>query len=129
MSGSAVVSGNTAKAGGGGVRVNNYCSFILEGGTIYGASEGDNANKAKENAALDIPPEAFDIKWGASGAYTKGGVAQTAESEIGSSNDTLIAVAPEKKKTAAKDAAKGKEAEKKKSSGGVWGFLEKAAGR
>jgi hypothetical protein len=32
------------------------------------------------------------LKWGTGGTYTKGGVAQTGGSDIGRTNDTLIAI-------------------------------------
>jgi hypothetical protein len=85
------ISGNSAigngKIRGGGVRLNaDDATFIMEGGTIYGSfAEGGNANTAAEdNAALSI--------WGTGGTYTKGGVSQSGGSDIGSTDDTLIAI-------------------------------------
>jgi hypothetical protein len=89
------ISGNSAISNGdnngGGVCVNaEVATFIMEGGTIYGkAAEGGKANNAAENEALSIWGS---VKWGSGGTYTKGGVPQTGGSDIGSTNDTLIAI-------------------------------------
>ena len=86
-----VISGNSAKdsgSQGGGVWVNYEASFTLEGGTIYGASEGTNANTADSDAALLVRTNqsgrtnAGTAKWGTGGTYTMGGVNQTGGSDI-----------------------------------------------
>jgi hypothetical protein len=92
------ISGNTAAGGGdgdgGGVAVNDEgdSTFIMKGGRIQGGTDSDGftKNTAPNNgsAALVVWGTA---KWGTGGAYTKGGVSQTGGSDIGSTNDTLIA--------------------------------------
>jgi hypothetical protein len=75
----------------------NGGTFTMEGGTIYGktgslpdGSEPSLANSASNNtASLSVYATA---KWGAGGAYTKGGEPQTGGSDIGSTDDTLIAI-------------------------------------
>ena len=91
----------TAVGGGGGVRVENSekgsdSAFIMEGGTIYGNTvslpAGTNArlaNSAPSDESLAVDGTA---KWGTGGTYTKGGIPQTGGSDIGNTNDTLIAV-------------------------------------
>jgi hypothetical protein len=100
-----VISGNTATGGaggsnGGGVSVGRGGVFVMECGTIYGSANrlpaGTNAslaNSAKTNESLHVSvADESSVKWGTGGAYTKGGVSQSGGSDIGSSNDTLIAV-------------------------------------
>jgi hypothetical protein len=83
------ISGNTSGGDGGGVFVNSV--FTMEGGTIYGSSaEGGNANTAQANAALRV--RGGTAKWGTGGTYTKGGASQTSGSDIGNTDDTLVAV-------------------------------------
>jgi hypothetical protein len=98
-----VISGNTATGGaggsdGGGVSAGRGGVFIMEGGTIYGSAnrlpagtDASLANSAKNNASLHVFGEPL-VKWGTGGTYTKGGVSQTGGSDIGGTNDTLIAV-------------------------------------
>jgi hypothetical protein len=88
--------GNTTKGGGGGVHIGDS-TFIMKGGTIYGKAgslpagvDPSFANIASDNAALSAGEDA--AKWGMGGTYTKGGVGQTGGSDIGSTDDTLIAV-------------------------------------
>jgi hypothetical protein len=94
MKGGAISGNSTISNGdnnGGGVCVNaDVATFVMEGGTIYGkAAEGGKANTAAEDgAALKARGT---VKWGSGGTYTKGGVPQTGGSDIGSTNDTLIA--------------------------------------
>ncbi|MDR1468830.1 MAG: hypothetical protein LBT00_06005 [Spirochaetaceae bacterium] len=98
------ISGNTATGGrsgnnGGGVMI-NAGMFILEGGTIYGSAnrlpagtDASLANSANANASLHAGnPDDATTKWGSGGTYTKGGVSQSGGSNIGSTNDTLIAI-------------------------------------
>ena len=80
------VGGNDAR--GGGVSL-NWGAFTMSGGTIYGSSEGANANTAQRNAAL--ANRNATAKWGSGGAYTKGGVPQSGGSDIGVADETLIA--------------------------------------
>jgi hypothetical protein len=90
ISGNSAISNGEIKRGGG-VRVGaEGATFIMEGGTIYGSSAEDgNANTAADNAALSVWGTA---KWGTGGTYTKGGVSQSGGSDIGTTDDTLIAV-------------------------------------
>ena len=95
------ISGNTVTRGtgwciGGGVHVKGDSVFIMEGGTIYGnanslptGTDASLANSAPEGSSLFVEGTA---KWGTGGAYTKGGVPQTAGSGITSTDDTLIAI-------------------------------------
>ncbi|MDR1231474.1 MAG: right-handed parallel beta-helix repeat-containing protein [Spirochaetaceae bacterium] len=111
------LSGNSA----GGVRFGDNCKFIMEGGTISGntgsgvifrnnpnwrendamftmkggriqgnADSDGFAKNTGTNAALDVGKGS--AQWGTGGAYTKGGVSQTSGSDIGSTDDTLIAI-------------------------------------
>jgi hypothetical protein len=97
-----VISGNTVtamrgtSANGGGVRVQEGGTFTMEGGTIYGKAESlpagadaNLANHAPRDVSLYIDGT---VKWGTGGAYTKGGVPQTGGGDIGSTDDTLIAI-------------------------------------
>jgi hypothetical protein len=95
------ISGNTATGGrgsGGGVVVNRGV-FIMEGGTIYGKAESlpagtdpSLANSANNNVSLHVGNlDDTTAKWGTGGAYTKDGVSQSGGSNIGGTNDTLIA--------------------------------------
>jgi hypothetical protein len=92
-----VISGNFANgakwssAGGADVR---YAAFTMNGGRIQGGTDSDgftkNIGSSEGTAALFL----YDTtaKWGTGGAYTKGGKPQTGGSDIGSTDDTLIAV-------------------------------------
>jgi hypothetical protein len=63
----------------------------MQGGTIYGKT-GSLANIASNNAALEVHQNAVAAKWGTGGTYTKGGVSQPPDSNIDSTDDTLIAI-------------------------------------
>jgi hypothetical protein len=96
------ISANTAKGGtnensGGGVRVENGSAFIMEGGTIYGKAgslpAGTNAslaNSAESGVSLSV--DKSTAKWGMGGTYTAGGKSQSGGGDVGSTDDTLIAV-------------------------------------
>jgi hypothetical protein len=95
------ISGNTAQGGewsvGGGVQVDENAVFTLKGGTIYGksgnlpaGSDPSLANSAGVGVS-SLHVNEGTVKWGTGGTYTKGGAAQTAGSDIGNSDDTLIA--------------------------------------
>jgi predicted outer membrane repeat protein len=91
------ISGNTAQSDGvtmgGGVFVVDDGIFTMKGGRIQGStdSEGFTKNTASTSgAAIYVDPD-IEAKWGTGGAYTKGGVTQTGGSDIGTSDDTLIA--------------------------------------
>jgi hypothetical protein len=95
------ISGNTAQgewAAGGGVRVDNGNMFTMKGGTIYGktsnlplGADPSLANSGgNKTAALSAGEGA--AKWGTGGTYTKGGVDKAGGSDIGSTDDTLIAI-------------------------------------
>jgi hypothetical protein len=88
ISGNAVTSG---RGDGGGVQARG--TFTMEGGTIYGKNaEGGKANRAP-GASMNVPPSASGpAKWGTGGVYTKGGIPQAGGSDIGRTNDTLIAI-------------------------------------
>jgi hypothetical protein len=90
------VSGKDAK--GGGVAAGDI--FTMQGGTIYGSDAGDNANEIRDSngtpvtgrgAAISVE-RGVPVKYGTGGTYTKGGAAQTGGSDIGNSDDTLVAV-------------------------------------
>jgi hypothetical protein len=88
--------GNTAQNGGG-VRVGDGSTFTMEGGTIYGKTDRlpldvdpSFANIASNYAALTTDGTA--AKWGTGGTYTQGGVDKTGGGDIGSTDDTLIAI-------------------------------------
>ena len=69
-------------------------SFTLKGGRIQGNTDSDGfiRNTGNKAAALVIMDQnGATAKWGTDGTYTKGGVAQTGDSDIGDSDDTLIA--------------------------------------
>jgi hypothetical protein len=118
MKGGTIVD-NIAPRHSGGVRVDGYCSFIMEGGAISGntagesggvrvdgtftmtggriqggtASDGFAANTSTDNSnRSDAALGSSTAKWGTGGTYTKGGVPQSGGSDIGITNDTLIAV-------------------------------------
>jgi hypothetical protein len=92
--------GNTSKGdtggSGGGVRLSAGSTFTMKGGTIYGKADSlpagvdpSFANSGGNTAALAADGDM--AKWGTGGTYTKGGVGQTGGSDIGSTDDTLIA--------------------------------------
>ena len=89
-----VIYGNTAANRGGGVFVVNNSMFTMEGGRIQGGttSDGFAANIAQNGASLRVNENATASRWGMGGTYTKGGVLQTGGSDIGNTNDTLIAI-------------------------------------
>jgi hypothetical protein len=89
------ISANTARNEGGGVSVNES-TFTMEGGTIYGkagilpvGTDASLANSARGGASLDVYEST--AKWGSGGIYTIGGVSQAGSSDIGISDETLIA--------------------------------------
>jgi hypothetical protein len=94
-----VISGNIVTEQGGGVQI-YQSTFTLKGGTIYGNNADDNANETRDDRGVPVTGSgaAFEIsggvpaKWGTGGTYTKGGVAQTGGSDIGTTDDTLIAI-------------------------------------
>jgi len=103
------ISGNSAigtTQGGGGVKVETSGGvFIMEGGTIYGndsrAKASGNANDVRDGSGAQITGRGAAImklvgaraaRWGTGGTYTKGDIPQTDGSEIGNTDDTLIAI-------------------------------------
>jgi hypothetical protein len=98
------ISGNTAQVitsygGGGGVFIGNspYNSggtFTLKGGRIQGSEDSGgftrNISESGKSHALFL--DMGTAKWGTGGTYTKGGESQSGGSDIGSTDDTLIAV-------------------------------------
>ena len=81
---------------GGGVTIDQMMSgkgaFIMYGGRIQGSTDSDGfaANTSRNNVALaDFTPVA---KWGIGGTYTKGGASKVGGTDIGSTDDTLIAI-------------------------------------
>ena len=99
MKGGVIRGNRVAVYSGGGVNVNTNAAFTMEGGTIYGnaaslpaGTDASHANNAPRGASLAVKGMA---QWGTAGAYTKGGASETSGSNIGTTNDTLIA-APEK---------------------------------
>ena len=94
MSGGTIAN-NSRDNNGGGVYLAEGASFIMEGGTIYGNADSlpagtdpSLANSARVGASL----AGGTAKWGTGGTYTKGGKSQPGGSDIGSTNDTLIAI-------------------------------------
>jgi hypothetical protein len=94
-----VISGNSANNGGG-MEVWGKGTFTLEGGTIYGKADSLPANtnpslansaEGGDTATLNVADEAT-VNWGTGGTYTKGSETQTGGSDIGSTDETLIAV-------------------------------------
>jgi hypothetical protein len=74
-------------------------TFTVEGGTIYGSADNlptgvdpSLANTASNNNTAALSADGGTAKWGNGGTYTKGGVSQNSDSDIGSTDDTLIAV-------------------------------------
>ncbi|MDR2178305.1 MAG: hypothetical protein LBP20_09755 [Treponema sp.] len=93
------------EANGGGVRVGSDGAvgavFTMSGGRIQGGTDSDGFTKSgipggnQRGAALHVDmwaPDVTSAKWGSGGAYTKDGAPQTGGSDIGSTDDTLIAV-------------------------------------
>jgi hypothetical protein len=77
--------------------IENSVTFTLKGGTIYGSADGlpagtdpSLANSAQHDVSLSVNNST--AKWGTGGTYTKGGVSKTGGSDIGDTEDTLIAV-------------------------------------
>jgi hypothetical protein len=92
MEGGAIF-GNTAEDFGGVGIVNG--TFTLKGGRIQGNTDSDGfiKNTGKKTAALQVMDQnGATAKWGTGGTYTKGGVPQPGGSDIGSTDDTLIAI-------------------------------------
>jgi hypothetical protein len=92
-------SGSTFAAGSG-VYI-DASTFTMSGGRIQGGTDSDGFTKNgipggnQRGAALHVDiwaPDVTSAKWGTGGTYTKGGVPQTGGSDIGSTDDTLIAV-------------------------------------
>jgi hypothetical protein len=91
------ISGNSAigktMSFGGGVYVET--PFLLNGGRIQGGTDSDGfaantiSGSTKHGAALNVGSPA---KWGTGGTYTKGGKPQAGGSDIGTTDDTLIAI-------------------------------------
>ena len=79
-------------ADGGGVLLFMGGTFTLEGGTVQGGTYSGSfaKNTATNGAALSLSSE-DTVKWGTGGEYTKGGATQTGGSDIGNSDETLIA--------------------------------------
>jgi hypothetical protein len=101
------ISGNsvTGKNGGGGGVFSDAgrdgpSVFIMEGGTVYGkadslpvGTDASLANSAPRGASLAVPMTVHaTAKWGMGGTYTKGGVSQSGGSDIGDTDDTLVAI-------------------------------------
>jgi hypothetical protein len=95
------ISGNSAGKGGG-LAFRNWdsslkggTSFTMKGGRIQGGTDSDGfAKNSGDNAAI-IVNSIVTAKWGTGGTYTKGGVAQSGGSDIGTTDDTLIAISTE----------------------------------
>jgi hypothetical protein len=93
------ISANTGRNGG--VWLSNRSVFIMEGGTIYGKADslpaGTDTSLANIGTGTDFGV-ALDVnnmataKWGTGGKYTKDGVSQVSGSNIGRSDETLIAI-------------------------------------
>jgi hypothetical protein len=103
MSGGAIY-GNNAQGSdhcfGGGVII-DASTFTMQGGRIQGGTDSDGFTKnsitGRTQAGVALSVDMYEgavttVKWGIGGAYTKGGVPQTGGSDIGSTNNTLIAV-------------------------------------
>jgi hypothetical protein len=89
-----ITSGQPSSQGGG---VNVFKgTFTMEGGRIQGSADSDGFTKNTANgyyvALWVAPADGTTAKWGTGGTYTKGGASQTGGSEIGNTDDTLIAV-------------------------------------
>ncbi|MDR2631550.1 MAG: hypothetical protein LBC60_11565, partial [Spirochaetaceae bacterium] len=89
--------GNSAARTGGVLFRNNPnwegtgATFTMKGGRIQGGADSDGfAKNSGHDAAVGVPRSDM-AKWGAGGAYTKGGVSQSGGGNIGSTSDTLIA--------------------------------------
>jgi parallel beta-helix repeat protein len=90
------ISGNSAYNNGGGVSVWDTGEFTMEGGTIYGkagslpaGTDASLANSAQNDAALSV--NQATAKWGTGGTYTNGSTTGTGGTDIGSTDETLIA--------------------------------------
>jgi hypothetical protein len=96
------ISGNSAKgisnkARGGGVNVAGNVTFTMEGGRIQGNTDSDSFTQntvttGGQGAALFVDSSSVTAKWGTGGTYTNGGASQTGGNDIGTSDDTLIAI-------------------------------------
>jgi hypothetical protein len=95
MTGGVIFGNSVANTRGGGGGVNLYkATFTMSGGRIQGSTDSDGF--AANTVAVGNRGAAFQLgqttaKWGTGGTYTKGGVPQSDGSNIGSTNDTLIA--------------------------------------
>lgn len=89
-----LIMGNTAEERGGGVAVTDHGRFTMSGGRIQGSTTDGNytSNAASHSSALAAGGDNETAKWGTGGTYTKGGVEQTGGSDIGSTDETLIAI-------------------------------------
>ena len=99
------ISGNTAQGignrlSGGGVKLEDS-AFTMSGGRIQGSTDSDgfSANTTSDGnrwgSALFSEGNQYEgagARWGTGGTYTKGGIPQTGGSNIGNTNDTLIAI-------------------------------------
>jgi hypothetical protein len=91
------ISGNSAigktMSFGGGVYVGTS-PFLLNGGRIQGGTDSDGfaANTISGSTKLGAALNASSTRWGTGGTYTKGGKPQAGGSDIGTTDDTLIAI-------------------------------------
>jgi hypothetical protein len=84
------ISGNIAATYGGGASVEG--AFTLKGGRIQGITDSDGFTKNIANDGKSAALRALGTaEWGTGGTYTKGGVSQTSGSDIGDTDDTLLA--------------------------------------
>jgi hypothetical protein len=103
MTGGAI-SGNSAQGSdlcfGGGVYITDDAVFTMSGGRIQGCTDSDGFTKNiltgnnQRGAALHVDRYLPNTtaKWGTGGTYTRGGVSQSGGSDIGDTDDTLIAI-------------------------------------
>jgi hypothetical protein len=86
--GGGTISGNTASNYGGGVCVQDSGIFTMQGGIIYGSSEGAIANTAASGASLHKNGSGT-AEWGAGVTGYIGGAAQASGSAISTTEDAL----------------------------------------
>jgi hypothetical protein len=94
-----IIMGNSAIGGsgigeGGGVEAHGGSIFTMKGGRIQGNTDSDGLIKnsaTDRDAALHVGEE-NSAQWWTGGTYTKGGIEQTGGSNIGSTDETLIAI-------------------------------------
>ncbi|MDR1177696.1 MAG: hypothetical protein LBK64_02585, partial [Spirochaetaceae bacterium] len=92
ISGNIVISDNYAV--GGGVMVYKG-TFTMEGGRIQGSEDSDGVTKntaTRDDGGAALFVNQGQAVWGTGGTYTQGGVDKTGGSDIGSTDDMLIAV-------------------------------------